>query len=161
MTRPAASYRIPTATSLVSIEYPGPVSSSSSSIDQAVATLGGLHRLSRALASSNNANASASSSKLPNANNPDDAAATTANAAGSGADAGVVELNFRPEHPFSHAIPGETVPANNWLVVKITKKRRRKRADEDEEAVSASSGIFKVEPVGSVSKVVRFRGGAV
>jgi hypothetical protein len=155
MTRPAASYRVPTATSLVTIEYPGPVSSSSSSIDEAVATLGGLHRLSRALASS---------SKIPNAatsNNPDDAAAAAGGigGAGSGADAGVVELNFRPEHPFSHATPGETVPANNWLVVKVTKRKRRKRPGvEVEKEDGASTGVFKVEPVGSVSKVVRFRG---
>ena len=127
---PAAPlHRIP-PTSLVTIEYPGPVASSSASQKTAIETLGGLPRLSRALYKAE----------------------------------GVVELNFRPGVTFSHTIGGTTVEGRNMVLIKVSKKRRRTRAKDRMDGLEENgdrqeeTGVYTVQAVGTVRKVVRFRG---
>lgn len=120
---PAPSYRVhPPA--IVTVEYPGPVASSSKSQLKAVDTLGGIQRLTKAL------------------DNPH----------------GIVELNFRPKEPFSHTVPGDTVRTKNMVVVKVIKRRRKRRKTKIVgHEVLDDVGVYKVESVGTVEKVVRFR----
>jgi hypothetical protein len=71
---------------------------------------------------------------------------------------GTVELNLRPDNPFTHPIPGELVGTNN-LLLKVVKRRRKRR--EGEEATGANTdeivGEYTAEVVGVVPKTVRFR----
>ena len=134
----APTYRLDsTALPLVSIEYPGPVASKPQSTAAAIATLGGHGRLTRALCKTD----------------------------------GIVELNFRPDVTFSHAVGGDTVEAGNTVVLKVVKRRRKKRPEgtaieQDgtagpggkKAAEVQSSGVFTLEVVGAVSRVVRFKG---
>lgn len=72
---------------------------------------------------------------------------------------GIVELNFRPDVPFSHALAGESIQAGNMILVKVT-KRRRKRTDKtriEGERVIPDIGVYKVDAVGVVDKLIRFR----
>lgn len=64
----------------------------------------------------------------------------------------LLELNWRPENPFSHPVPGPVVNTDS-ILVKVTKKRR-KRKDGSE---SEFQGEMVVEAVGVVPKTVRFR----
>lgn len=64
----------------------------------------------------------------------------------------LLELNFRPGNPFSHPIPGDVVSTSNVLV-KITKRRRRKLGDQPQEIV----GEYTAEAAGVILKSARFR----
>ena len=132
----APTYSLP-STSYALIEYPGPVASTSTtSHSQAIKTLGGIPRLSRALH----------------------------------AQDGVVEINFRPDVPFSHTVGGENLTSSsspdgggggcNVVLLKVVKKRRR-RTDKTKivgEKVVDDRGVYKVDVMGVVDKLVRFRG---
>ncbi|KAF6762779.1 RNA polymerase III transcription factor IIIC subunit-domain-containing protein [Ephemerocybe angulata] len=65
----------------------------------------------------------------------------------------LIELALHPENPFAHPIPGDVVNTNN-LLLKVTKRRRKRREGESEDAVL---GEYKAEIVGVTSKTVRFR----
>ncbi|KAI0034066.1 RNA polymerase III transcription factor IIIC subunit-domain-containing protein [Vararia minispora EC-137] len=65
----------------------------------------------------------------------------------------LLELNLRPENPFSHPIPGDVVPTNNIVLKVVKRKRRRLNAAGEEEIV----GEYTTEAVGMVPKTVRFR----
>lgn len=122
----APTYRLPSA-SYALVEYPGPVASTSTSQSQAIKTLGGLPRLSKALH----------------------------------AEDGVVEINFRPDTTFSHAVGSENITdGSNIVLLKVIKKRRRK-TDKTKivgEKVVDDRGVYKLEVMGVVEKLVRFRG---
>ncbi|KAL0581965.1 tau 95 subunit of transcription factor TFIIIC [Marasmius crinis-equi] len=64
----------------------------------------------------------------------------------------LVELKLRPENPFAHPVPGEVV-TNNCVVLKVTKRKRKRRESEDDQPM----GEYKVEPVGVLGKTMRFR----
>lgn len=65
----------------------------------------------------------------------------------------LLELSLRPDSLFSHPIPGDVVNTNN-LVLKVTKRRKKKRPGQsDDENV----GEYKAEVVGVMSRTVRFR----
>ena len=66
----------------------------------------------------------------------------------------LIELALHPENPFAHPIPGDVVNTNN-LVLKVTKRRRKRREGEPEDA---GLGEYKAEIVGVTAKTVRFRG---
>lgn len=71
----------------------------------------------------------------------------------------VVELNFRPDVPFSHSVAGENIEAGNVVLLKVV-KRRRKRTDKTKivgEKVVQDHGVYKVEALGVVDRLVRFR----
>ncbi|TDL29471.1 hypothetical protein BD410DRAFT_24170 [Rickenella mellea] len=63
----------------------------------------------------------------------------------------LLELNLRPGNPFAHPIPGDVVGTNN-ILLKITKRKRRRINTEDEVI-----GDFTAEAVGVIPKTVRFR----
>ncbi|EJD01218.1 uncharacterized protein FOMMEDRAFT_158350 [Fomitiporia mediterranea MF3/22] len=65
----------------------------------------------------------------------------------------LLELNWRPEDPFSHPIPGDVVHANN-ILLKVTKRKRKRRDGVD---LPEPEGEFVAEAVGIVPKTVRFR----
>jgi len=64
-----------------------------------------------------------------------------------------LELNFRPENPFSHPVPGEIVQTSN-VVLKVVQRRRKIPAGYD----SGPIGEYTVEAVGLIPKTARFRG---
>ncbi|EEB93511.1 hypothetical protein MPER_07817, partial [Moniliophthora perniciosa FA553] len=71
----------------------------------------------------------------------------------------VVELKLRPDNPFAHAVPGEVVPTNS-IVLKVTRRKRKRVANESNAGngdVSQVVGEYKAEPIGVLSKTVRFR----
>jgi general transcription factor 3C polypeptide 5 (transcription factor C subunit 1) len=63
----------------------------------------------------------------------------------------LLELNFRPDNPFSHPVPGEVVATNN-LLVKVVKRKRRKLGQD------GTVGAYTIEALGVITKTVRFRG---
>ena len=65
----------------------------------------------------------------------------------------LLELNLRPENPFSHPIPGDVVNTSNIVLKVVKRKRRRLNAAGEEEIV----GEYTTKAVGTVPKTVRFR----
>uniref|UniRef100_A0A0W0FC86 Rna polymerase iii transcription factor n=1 Tax=Moniliophthora roreri TaxID=221103 RepID=A0A0W0FC86_MONRR len=114
-------------TSFYSVEYPGYVRESS--VPLAIQNLGGPSSLE------------------------------TAFRRGASKPESVVELKLRPDNPFAHAVPGEVVPTNS-IVLKVTRRRRKRVANGSNagnEDVSQVVGEYKAEPIGVLSKTVRFR----
>ncbi|KAF8897346.1 RNA polymerase III transcription factor IIIC subunit-domain-containing protein [Infundibulicybe gibba] len=64
-----------------------------------------------------------------------------------------IEVALRPGNPFAHPIPGDVVPTNN-ILLKITKKRRKRRDTPPEDG---AIGEYTVEAVGVINKTARFR----
>lgn len=72
---------------------------------------------------------------------------------------GLVELNFRPDVTFSHAVGGENVEAGNMVLLKVIKRRRR-RTDKtriEGQRVLPDLGVYKVEAMGVVDRLIRFK----
>lgn len=67
----------------------------------------------------------------------------------------LVELNWRPENPYSHPIPGDVVVTSNVLV-KVRKRKRRVREGDDAQEPEVV-GEFTAEAVGVIQRTVRFR----
>ena len=65
----------------------------------------------------------------------------------------LLELNFRPDNPFSHPVPGDIVPTNNILLRVVKRKRRRLNPDGTTETV----GEYTASAVGVIPKTARFR----
>lgn len=65
----------------------------------------------------------------------------------------LLELHLRPSNPFAHPIPGDVVATNN-ILLKVTKRKRKRRHDTPEDG---AIGEYKVDAVGVISKTVRFR----
>lgn len=65
----------------------------------------------------------------------------------------VLELNMRPDNPFTHPIPGEVIPANN-ILLKVVKRRRKKDLSSSGGEVT---GEYTIEAVGVIAKSARFR----
>lgn len=65
----------------------------------------------------------------------------------------LLELSLRPNSLFSHPVPGDVVCPNN-LVLKVTKRRKKRRPSQGEAPVPAE---YKAEVVGVMSRTVRFR----
>ncbi|THH03585.1 hypothetical protein EW145_g6165 [Phellinidium pouzarii] len=63
----------------------------------------------------------------------------------------LLELSWRPENPFAHPIPGAVVYSNN-ILLKVTKRRRKRREGDD-----GPKGEFVAEAAGVIPKTVRFR----
>lgn len=124
--RPAPTYSIPT-TSIASIEYPGPVRNTPTSLSAALTTLGGPSKVSHSLSSLDS----------------------------------ILQLNFRPHAPFSHSLASDTVPegeASHAVVLKVVKRsRRRTKTKIVGEQVLDERGVYTVQCLGRVERVVRFR----
>ncbi|KAI0787107.1 RNA polymerase III transcription factor IIIC subunit-domain-containing protein [Irpex lacteus] len=65
----------------------------------------------------------------------------------------VLELNMRPDNPFTHPIPGEVIPANN-ILLKVVKRRRKKDPSGGSGEVT---GEYTIEAAGVIAKSARFR----
>lgn len=63
----------------------------------------------------------------------------------------LLELNWRPENPFSHPVPGPVINTDS-ILVKVIKKRRKRNNDE-----AVPKGEMVAEVVGIIPKSVRFR----
>ncbi len=64
----------------------------------------------------------------------------------------LLELNWRPDNPFSHPIPGGVI-VSHGILLKVVKKRRKRKEDD----VSATPGEFTAEAVGIIPRTARFR----
>ncbi len=67
----------------------------------------------------------------------------------------LLELNLRPDNPFSHPLPGDLVPTNNILLKVV--KRRLKRPPDDDESQKEIIGEYTAAAVGVIPKTARFR----
>ncbi|KAF5393822.1 hypothetical protein D9757_000196 [Collybiopsis confluens] len=67
-----------------------------------------------------------------------------------------VELRFDPNDPFVHPVPGE-VTANNSILLKITRRKKKKDSATAAKEHKEIIGDFKAEAVGVLHKTVRFR----
>ena len=67
----------------------------------------------------------------------------------------LLELNFRPDNPFSHPLPGDLVPTNNILLKVV--KRRLKRPPDDDGSQKGIIGEYTATAVGVIPKTARFR----
>lgn len=111
------------------VEFPGKVGSSSSSVEAALDSLGGLSRLNEALATEDE-NRSVIEMRL-----------------GPKLEPGAVS--------FEHPIPADNVATGN-IVLKVT-RRKRKRTAAAADAQSDQNGIYTVEPAGVIKRTLRFR----
>jgi general transcription factor 3C polypeptide 5 (transcription factor C subunit 1) len=66
-----------------------------------------------------------------------------------------LELNFRPDNPFSHPVPGEIVPTTN-IVLKVVRRKRKIPSSTSND--SGHIGEYTVQAVGIGRKTARFRG---
>lgn len=67
----------------------------------------------------------------------------------------LLELNLRPDNPFSHPLPGDLVPTNNILLKVV--KRRLKRTPDDDGSHKDIIGEYTAAAVGVIPKTARFR----
>lgn len=68
----------------------------------------------------------------------------------------LLELNLRPDDPFSHPLPGDLVPTNNILLKVV--KRRLKRSPDDDGSQKDIIGEYTTTAIGVIPKTARFRG---
>lgn len=67
----------------------------------------------------------------------------------------LLELNLRPDNPFSHPLPGDLVPTNNILLKVV--KRRLKRSPDDDGSQNEMIGEYTATAVGVIPRTARFR----
>lgn len=67
-----------------------------------------------------------------------------------------IELSLNTKSAFSHPVPAHVSESGNVLMRVV--KRRRKQPKRDEHGNIVEEGIFTMEPIGMVTKTVRFRG---
>jgi general transcription factor 3C polypeptide 5 (transcription factor C subunit 1) len=72
----------------------------------------------------------------------------------------LLELNLRPDNPFSHPLPGDLVPTNNILLRVVKRRLKRpppKEGDHDDDSQQAVVGEYTAVAVGVIPKTARFR----
>ncbi|KAI0306927.1 RNA polymerase III transcription factor IIIC subunit-domain-containing protein [Multifurca ochricompacta] len=67
----------------------------------------------------------------------------------------LLELNLRPDNPFSHPLPGDLVSTNNILLKVV--KRKLKRPPTNDESQKEVVGEYTAAAVGVIPKTARFR----
>jgi general transcription factor 3C polypeptide 5 (transcription factor C subunit 1) len=71
----------------------------------------------------------------------------------------LLELNYRPDNPFSHPLPGDLVSTNNLLLKVVKRKRKRPHPpDDDGSHKEEIVGEYTAVAVGVIPKTARFRG---
>jgi len=65
-----------------------------------------------------------------------------------------LELNLRPDNPFSHPLLGDLVPTNNILLRVVKRKYKHTRLDDDG---AQTVGEYAAVAVGVIPKTARFR----
>jgi general transcription factor 3C polypeptide 5 (transcription factor C subunit 1) len=71
----------------------------------------------------------------------------------------LLELNLRPDNPFSHPLPGDLVPTNN-ILLKVVKRRLKRPPPNDGDHdgnLQAVAGEYTAVAVGVIPKTARFR----
>lgn len=75
----------------------------------------------------------------------------------------LLELNLRPDNPFSHPLPGDLVPTNN-ILLKVVKRRLKRPPpnddDDDDDHGDGSQNVvgeYTAVAVGVIPKTARFR----
>ena len=125
--QPAPERPIPSS-NLYSVEFPGYVNDTPTSIQSAITHLGGQKSLEQTF----RRNASKSDS--------------------------VLELSWRPDNAFAHKIPGDVVHTNSIVLKVTKRRRKvRVTEGEAGPSRLGQEGEFTVEPVGVINKTVRFR----
>jgi len=74
----------------------------------------------------------------------------------------LLELNLRPDNPFSHPLPGDLVPTNNILLKVVKRKLKRPptdddNGDDDDPKQKTMIGEYTAVAVGVIPKTARFR----
>jgi general transcription factor 3C polypeptide 5 (transcription factor C subunit 1) len=70
-----------------------------------------------------------------------------------------LELNLRPDNPFSHPLLGDLVPTNNILLRVVKRKLKHPRPASDDDGDGAqTAGEYTAVAVGVIPKTARFRG---
>lgn len=67
----------------------------------------------------------------------------------------LLELNMRPDNPFSHPIPGDLASTNN-ILLKVVKRKRRKANYASAEG-DGLVGEYTAAAIGVIPKTARFR----
>ena len=67
-----------------------------------------------------------------------------------------LELNLRPDNPFSHPLLGDLVPTNNILLRVVKRKLKHPRPDPDGDGAQ-TVGEYTAAAVGVIPKTARFR----
>ena len=65
-----------------------------------------------------------------------------------------LELNLRPDNPFSHPLLGDLVPTNNIMLRVVKRKLKHHRPDDDG---AQTVGEYTAVAVGVIPKTARFR----
>jgi general transcription factor 3C polypeptide 5 (transcription factor C subunit 1) len=65
-----------------------------------------------------------------------------------------LELNLRPDNPFSHPLLGDLVPTNNILLRVVKRRLKHPRPDDDG---AQTVGEYTAVAVGVIPKTARFR----
>ncbi len=66
----------------------------------------------------------------------------------------LLELNLRPDNPFSHSIPGDVIGTNSILLKVVKKKYKHPKVDEDGNPIL---GAYVAQAEGILQKTARFR----
>jgi len=71
----------------------------------------------------------------------------------------LLELNLRPDNPFSHPLPGDLVPTNNILLRVVKRRLKRPPPNDDDHDVDPQTvvGQYTAVAVGVIPKTARFR----
>jgi general transcription factor 3C polypeptide 5 (transcription factor C subunit 1) len=73
----------------------------------------------------------------------------------------LLELNLRPDNPFSHPLPGDLVPTNNILLKVVKRKLKRPPTtdddNDDDDSHQKIIGEYTAVAVGVIPKTARFR----
>jgi len=68
----------------------------------------------------------------------------------------LLELNLRPDNPFSHPLPGDLVPTNN-ILLRVVKRRLKRPPNDDGGGSQEVIGEYTAVAVGVIPKTARFR----
>ncbi|KAM0793466.1 hypothetical protein ACM66B_000909 [Microbotryomycetes sp. NB124-2] len=138
-----ASYVLTGQPHLAAIEYPGPIKDAS--VGKALASVGGLKLVSRALDHSNKTRDSNNGGESQEQSTKDTQTKSRTE----------IELSLSAQDPFHHPVQGNIARSAN-VVLKLV-KRRRKQPLKDDLGTVTHSGTYSVQLAGIVTQTVRFR----
>jgi general transcription factor 3C polypeptide 5 (transcription factor C subunit 1) len=69
----------------------------------------------------------------------------------------LLELNLRPDNPFSHPLPGDLVPTNNILLRVVKRRLKRPLPNDGGGGSQEIIGEYTAVAVGVIPKTARFR----
>ncbi|SRR5258707_3768158 len=69
----------------------------------------------------------------------------------------LLELNLRPDNPFSHPLLGDLVPTNNILLRVVKRKLKHHRPPTSDDDGAQTVGEYTAVAIGVIPKTARFR----